>query len=401
MVDPRMRKLADVLVGYSTKVQPGERVLIEATDAPAEMVALLVDRVAQAGGLPFAQVIDPRVSRALYMNATEEQCKVYGKRDLEFMQQMQAYIALRGGMNINETSDVPDEKRLIYQEHWTKPVSDWRVSKSKWVVLRWPTPSMAQLAGMSTEQFENFYFDVCNLDYAKMAEAEKPLKERMERADVVHIVGPKDNDLTFSIKGIPAIQCDGDRNIPDGEVFTAPVRDSINGVIHYNAGTVYQGKSFDDVRLVFEKGKVVEATSSDTEVAQRDTRYGRGREIRRRVQPGVQSLHQQGHARHSVRREDRRLPALHTGPGLQRGRQRQSLENPLGPCADSDAGVRRRGDMVRRGVDPQGRAVRAWLPAGAEPGEPDLSAACCFGISASLKSRNTLQAGLRRAAPGG
>lgn len=264
MVDPRMRKLADVLVGYSTKVQPGERVLIEATDVPAEMVTLLIDRVVEAGGVPFAQVYNMRVLRTLYLNASEEQCKLYGKRDLEFMKQMQAYISLRGGMNINETSDIPDAKRKIYQEHWQKPVTDWRVSHSKWVVLRWPTPSMAQLAEMSTEAFEDFYFDVCTLDYAKMSEAEKPLKERLEKTDVVRIVGPKDTDLTFSVKGIPAVCCDGDRNIPDGEVFTAPVRESVNGVIHYNAPTVYQGKSFDDVRLVFENGKIVEATSSDT-----------------------------------------------------------------------------------------------------------------------------------------
>lgn len=265
MFDPRMKKLADVLVGYSTKVQPGERVLIEAFDAPAEMVTLLVDRVEEAGGIPFAQTYSSRVMRSLQMHASEEQAKIYGKRDLEFMKQMQAYIGLRGGHNINEMADVPDDKRKICQEHWQKPVTQWRVSKSKWVVLRWPTPSMAQLAGMSTEQFENFYFDVCNLDYAKMAEAEKPLKERMNRADEVHIIGPKDNDLRFSIKGIAAIQCDGDRNIPDGEVFTAPVRDSVNGVIHYNAPTIYQGKSFDDVRFVFKDGKIIKATSSDTQ----------------------------------------------------------------------------------------------------------------------------------------
>ena len=123
---------------------------------------------------------------------------------------------------------------------------------------------MAQLAGMSTEQFEDFYFDVCTLDYARMAEAEKPLKERMDSSDRVHIIGPNDTDLKFSIKDIPAVQCNGDRNIPDGEVFTAPVRDSVNGVIRFNASTIYQGKSFDDVRLVFENGRIVEATSSDT-----------------------------------------------------------------------------------------------------------------------------------------
>lgn len=264
MFDPRMKKLADLLVSYSTKVRPGERVLIEAYDVPDEMVTLLINRVAEAGGLPFAQTYSQKVLRALYMNATEEQSKIYGTRDLEFMKEMQAYIGIRGGFNINETSDVPDDRRQIYQQHWQKPVLDQRVDKSKWVVLRWPGSSMAQLAGMSTEQFEDFYFKVCTLDYAKMAEAEKPLKERMERSDRVRIVGPSDTNLEFSVKGIPAIQCDGDRNIHDGEVFTAPVRDSVNGVIHFNAGTVYQGKSFDDVRLVFENGKIIDATSSDT-----------------------------------------------------------------------------------------------------------------------------------------
>lgn len=264
MHDPRINKLADLLVGYSTKVQPGERVLIEGYGVAPEMITALINRVVEAGGIPFADTTDMRVRRSLYLHATEEQMKILGKRDLDFMKEMQAYIALRGGNNANETSDVPDDKQKILQEYWHKPVTDYRVQKTKWCVLRWPTPSMAQLAGMSTEQFENFYFDVCTLDYAKMSQAEKPLKERMDKADRVRIVGPLDNDLEFSIKGISAVQCDGDRNIPDGEVFTAPVKNSINGVIHYNAGTIYHGKPFDDVRLVFKDGKIIEATGSDT-----------------------------------------------------------------------------------------------------------------------------------------
>ncbi|MCE5199886.1 MAG: aminopeptidase [Armatimonadota bacterium] len=264
MYDPRMRKLADLLVGYSTKVQPGERVLVDAYDVPAEMVTILVNRIVEAGGLPFVDVYQARVRRSIVMNATEEQMRVLGKRDLEFMKEMQCYIALRGGYNITEMSDIPEDRMKIFQEYWQRPVLDYRVDHTKWVVLRWPTPSMAQLAGMSTEQFEDFYFDVCTLDYAKMAEAEKPLKERMNRTDRVRLVGPLDTNLEFSIKDISAVQCDGDRNIPDGEVFTAPVRDSINGVIHFNAGTIYHGKPFDDIRLVFKDGKVVEATGSDT-----------------------------------------------------------------------------------------------------------------------------------------
>ncbi|MDO8586948.1 MAG: aminopeptidase [Armatimonadota bacterium] len=264
MIDPRMKKLADLLVTYSTKVQTGQRVLIDAYDAPAEMVTALINRVAEAGGLPFVNVNQSIVLRSLYMTATPEQMEIIGRNQLDLMKDIQCYIALRGSQNITELSDVPDDRMRVYRELCQKPVQDYRVNNTKWVVLRWPTPSMAQLAGMSTEGFEDFYFDVCTLDYAKMSQAERPLKERMDRTDQVIIRGPLDTDLRFSIKGIPAIQCDGDRNIPDGEVFTAPVRDSVNGVIHFNAGTVYQGKLFDDVRLEFKDGKIVDATGSDT-----------------------------------------------------------------------------------------------------------------------------------------
>ena len=263
LIDPRMKKLADVLVGYSTRVQPGERVMIDAHDIPPEMVSVLIERVIEAGGTPFVNTYSSRVRRTLYMNSSDDQLKIMADSDLALMKQMQAYIAIRGGLNINEMSDVPDEKMKRVQ-NYMKPVLDQRVNHTKWVVLRWPSSSMAQLASMSTEQFEDFYFDVCTLDYAKMAEAEKPLKERMERTDKVRILGPLDTNLEFSIKGISAIQCDGDRNIPDGEVFTAPVKDSVNGVIHFNAGTIYNGKPFDDIRLVYRNGKIVEATGSDT-----------------------------------------------------------------------------------------------------------------------------------------
>ncbi|MFQ3548326.1 MAG: aminopeptidase [Armatimonadota bacterium] len=264
MFDIRMKKLAEVLVNYSTQVKQGENVLIDAYDIPSEMTCLLVDTVVKAGGVPFVNVHSISVRRSLFLNATVGQMQIMGKHDLEYMKNFQAYIAVRGGFNINELSDVPDEKMRIVEEHWIKPVLDYRVNKTKWVVLRWPGSSMAQLASMSTEAFENFYFDVCNLDYSKMAKAVKPLVELMEKTDKVRIVGPLDTDIEFSIKGMPAKPCVGERNIPDGECFSVPIRDSVNGVMHYNAGTIYRGKSFDDIRLVFESGKIVEATSSNT-----------------------------------------------------------------------------------------------------------------------------------------
>jgi aminopeptidase len=123
---------------------------------------------------------------------------------------------------------------------------------------------MAQLAGMSTEAFEDFYFNVCTLDYEKLQPGMKALKQLMESTDKVQIKGPGTN-LRFSIKGIPAIICGGDRNIPDGEVFTAPVKNSVEGHVTFNAPTIYQSIAFDGIRLDFKKGKIVKATSNQTE----------------------------------------------------------------------------------------------------------------------------------------
>jgi aminopeptidase len=263
LLDPRLNKLADLLVGYSTKVKPGERVMLDCYDIPPEMTSVLIERVVEAGGLPFVEEHSAMTRRALLKTCSDDQMEVMCRHSLDVMKDMQCYIAMRGSHNITEMSDVPDAKLKLF-ERWNKPVMDQRVNKTRWVVLRWPTPSMAQLAGMSTEAFEDFFFDVCILDYAKMAAAAQPLKERIERTDRVRIVGPQDTDLSFSVKGIPAVMCTGEINIPDGELFTAPVKDSVNGVIHYNCGTINRGRPFDDVRLVFKDGKVIEATGSDT-----------------------------------------------------------------------------------------------------------------------------------------
>jgi aminopeptidase len=262
MKDPRAARLADILVGYSTKVKPGDKVLLEMFDLDDAVVNELIARVYEAGGLPFVTLKHNSVLRALFLGATEEQMKLAGSWERERMEAMDAYIAIRGSHNIAEQSDVPDERMKLFRTHWQHPVhSEVRVPKTRWCVLRWPTPSMAQLAGMSTEAFEDFYFDVCTFDYAKMDSQMKPLKELMERTDRVRITGP-DTDLTFSIKGIPAIPCTGEFNIPDGECFTAPVKDSVEGQISFNTPTLNQGTVFEGIRLTFSKGKIVEATAA-------------------------------------------------------------------------------------------------------------------------------------------
>jgi aminopeptidase len=262
MHDPRFDKLAQGLVNFSTRLGAGDKVLIDSFDIPDEMTVALIRAARAAGAVPLVQTHHSRVAREMALAAQEEQLEIASALQLAQMKKMQAYIALRGSHNITEMSDVPAEMmKLIGRK--LKPVLDWRVKKTRWCVLRWPSPSMAQQAGMSTEQFENFYFDVCTLDYAKMQPGMKALKELMDRTDKVEIKGPE-TDLRFSIKDIPAITCGGTHNIPDGEVFTAPVKNSVQGHITFNAGTIYQGTAFDNVRLEFRDGKVVNATGNNT-----------------------------------------------------------------------------------------------------------------------------------------
>lgn len=264
MPDPRYEQLADVLVSYSCALQPGEKILIEAIDVPHEFTRALVRRAHQAGGVPLVSLKSNVIFRELMLVASEEQMRLIGEAELVRMQQVDAYVGVRCWENVSEWSDVPPEKLKLYQQHYYQPVHlDRRVRHTRWVVLRWPNPSMAQLASTSSEAFEDFYFRVCTLDYAHMSRALQPLRELMERTDRVRLVAP-DTDLRFSIRGIPAVPCDGHRNIPDGEVYTAPVRDSVQGHIRFNSVSVYQGGTHDDIRLEFRDGKIVRASSSDT-----------------------------------------------------------------------------------------------------------------------------------------
>jgi len=264
MADPRINELASRLIRYSLNLQKGEKLLIENTGLQPEMVRALVRDAFAVGALPLVTLKDQEVLRALYEGTSEEHMALMAKYEYERMKDMDAYIAIRAYENINELSDVPEDKMGIYARVlYQKVHTNERVANKRWVVLRYPNKSMAQLSNMSLERFENFYFDVCNLDYAKMSRAMTPLKELMDRTDRVRIVGPK-TDLRFSIKGIGAIKCDGKRNIPDGEVYTAPVRDSVEGTIYYNAATNYNGTTFTDVQFTFKEGKIVEATSSNT-----------------------------------------------------------------------------------------------------------------------------------------
>ncbi len=257
MHDARIDALARQLVRYSTSLKKGEKVLIDLHDVPDSIGIALIREARAKGALPFLRVHQSRLTREMLKGANDAQYSLLAKHLLAEMKDMDAYIAIRGGHNIAENSDVPAANMQLAMRNM-RPVLDHRVKKTKWCVLRWPAPSMAQQAGMSTEAFEDFYFKVCLLDYKALIPAMKALRNLMNRTDRVEITGPGTH-LKFSIKDIPALYSGGNYNIPDGEVFTSPVRNSAEGVITYNAPTIYQGIPFDSIRLEFSKGKIVKA----------------------------------------------------------------------------------------------------------------------------------------------
>ncbi len=262
-MDNRVCELSKLLTGYSCDLKKGERVLIDYEgECCKPLVRQLIKDAYALGARPYVNHRDGQILREILLGCDEDQIKFQDDYQLYQMKGMDAYIAIRAGENTSELSDVPSEKLNMYYK-LTRPTLDYRVNKTKWVVLRYPNPSMAQLANASQEAFEDFYFNVCTLDYKRMSDAMTPLVELMNKTDKVHIVGP-DTDLTFSIKGIPAIKCDGLRNIPDGEVYTAPVRESMNGVIHYNTISEEQGFTYENIRFEVKNGKIVNATANDT-----------------------------------------------------------------------------------------------------------------------------------------
>lgn len=268
MKDIRIEKLAYNLVNYSCRLKKGENVLIKVYGEGEErsLVMAIIQEVYKVGANPFVWNHDPQIMRELLKKCNEEQIKTWAESDLMLMKKMDAYIGVWGGNNNAENSSIKEENYKIYEKLYLDPVHmHQRVKNTKWVVLNYPTSSMAQQASMSTDEFEDFYFKVCNLDYSKMDKAMDNLVSLMNKTDKVKIIGEGTN-LEFSIKNIPAIKCAGIMNIPDGEVFTAPVRDSINGVLSYNTPSLYSdGFTYENIKLEFKKGKIVNASANDNE----------------------------------------------------------------------------------------------------------------------------------------
>lgn len=265
MKDLRIEKLSKNILNYSIKLQKNENLLIEILGEECIPLAKeLIKQASKLGAKPFFNIINYEVLRTILMDSTEEQIKIYSKHDLERMKDMDAYIGIRANLNTAELSGIPKEKLELYNKYYTIPVHfEERAKNTKWCVLRYPNYSMAQMSNMNIDDFEDFYFNVCTLDYQKMSKAMDNLVDLMNHTDKVHIIGPETN-LTFSIKGISAEKYTGTFNIPDGEVASAPVRESVNGYITYNTETRYNGILFNNIKFEFRKGKIVKATANKT-----------------------------------------------------------------------------------------------------------------------------------------
>ncbi len=259
-MDPRIEKLADVLVNYSVKVKKNENVMVECTgDQCVLLMEAVVNQVFKAGGFPFYNISDERIDRNLLENSSPEMWKMYTKIKKPQMKKMDCYIAIRGQQNIFQGAGIDPVKIQDVNKLYRQPVHHKEiVDRAKWVVLRYPSPSFAQSAQMHDRAFEEFFFRVCTLDYEKLSRAMDPLKEFLEKSKEVHLVGDG-TDITINIEGMPWIKCDGEKNIPDGEIYTAPVKDRINGTITYNTKTVSDGKLFSGIRFDVKNGKIIDA----------------------------------------------------------------------------------------------------------------------------------------------
>ncbi len=261
----REKKLAQLLVNYSVELKKGENCLINAIDVPESIVEHLVKEVSKAGANPIVNYSTIRIEKALIANSTIKSIELATDLDVYRMEKMDAFIGIRGVVNPREMANITTELELHNKIYNNKVHHEIRVPKTKWVVLRYPTQLMAYQANMSFTEFEDYFYKVTTeVDYPKMEKAMLKAKAFLDKADKVHIKG-EGTDLKFSIKGMGSIICAGKANIPDGEIYSAPVKDSVNGVITYNTPSTYNGKQFTDVFFKIKDGKIVEATSNDTE----------------------------------------------------------------------------------------------------------------------------------------
>ena len=261
-MEEKIKELSKTLINYSLSIKNGERVLIKTESIDTKpLIKELVKEITSVGGIPVVRYIDIETNDLLVSNTTKNRIELLKKMNEFDVENFDAFISIHYIENDYNGKNI-DKKIIGAIGEALKESNDIRINERKWVLLNYPSITAAYKAGMPTEEFYKYSFDVMTVDYAKMHELIKPLKELMEKTKKVRIVAPN-TDITFSIEGMPAIPCCGNFNIPDGEIYTAPIKDSVNGVITYNTPCPYQGNVYHNVSLTFENGKIVKATCDE------------------------------------------------------------------------------------------------------------------------------------------
>ncbi len=270
--DPRIDRLAGVLLRHSLALAPGDIFQINAPFAAKPLVTAIYREAARIGVFPILRWQDDEIGRMATELlspddvASERFLALNAGWEMARWQDIAANLTIRGPENDQENSQVPRAKIQMAAKAG-EPLQRLIIDERRWVLFYWPTPAQAQKASLSSDAYLDFVLDVSLVDYERLLAAEKSLAQRMETADQVHIVAPG-TDLNFSIRGMPAICCCGRRNVPDGEVYTAPLRESANGRITYNVPSTMWGKTYEQISLTFENGRIREATCGRGDAAE-------------------------------------------------------------------------------------------------------------------------------------
>ncbi|MDD6879191.1 MAG: aminopeptidase [bacterium] len=254
--------LAEKLINYSLNTKSKDKILITYQSIKCiNLVKYLIEEANKIGAICHSVYDDVELSNYHKMLTTDDRINLIAKYKEFELNNFDAFINIKYNLNDFEGKNVPDEITREILER-TYKTHNKLVNERRWVLLNYPSAVDAYKASMTLEDFYNYSMDVMNVDYATMSKDILPLKRLMEKTDKVHIVGPK-TDITFSIKGMPAIPCVGNSNIPDGEIYTAPVKNSVNGIITYNTSSTYRGEVFHNISLEFKDGKIINVKSDD------------------------------------------------------------------------------------------------------------------------------------------
>jgi aminopeptidase len=264
VIDPRWHQLADILVNYSTEVKKGDRVLITMMEIETFPLAKAVYTAAvQAGGLPFVEFQSAYLERDLMKFGNSEQVDWVCEMQAQGMEWADVYIGLRGARNPNEFSDI-EPKQIASHKRSMGKISAMRNDLTRWVLIRVPNESFAQQASTSLDDMMSFFFNATLRDWQNESVRWHEIKGRFQTSETVRITG-RETDITFSTKGRVYEVADGRKNMPDGEIFTAPVDDSAEGTIFFEFPGVYMGRLVGGIRLDFEYGEVVNASAEQNE----------------------------------------------------------------------------------------------------------------------------------------